>query len=389
MRSLSILTAIIMFSVLLMSSRAMGQAVFPNEKLNQEILNRIEQYHKEHSFKPKTLDALLKIPFKDLHKVDLARMNILCASGLPGGPTANIERYITTLDYWAFFIGLETQNRLPQYQANPKEQQHFDNVAKYKMAMIDAVLKQDIGLTYNLELADYDLPANVFFANSQDIFIHGLMIDDRKPLGTCSNMPVLYAAIARRLGYPVKLVEAKNHLFIRWEDTQYRINFEVSNSGAMIFRSDEEYKEKPIKMTDEDIKRRGLLISFEPQRELAEFLSMRGICAKETGYFTIARKAYYHASLLAPEYQPIQNAFNEALALEHEQIRQDATKIVSNFSLEMPDPKAMRDAQLDNHLLKKLTPPNPNFSPPHNHYQSQRTLNPAHNASTTYKNHER
>ncbi len=33
--------------------------------------------------------------------------------------------------------------------------------------------------------------------------------------GTCVSMPVLYTAVARRLGYPVKLVLAKGHAFCR------------------------------------------------------------------------------------------------------------------------------------------------------------------------------
>ena len=47
------------------------------------------------------------------------------------------------------------------------------------------------------------------------LFIHGI-IDG--PGGTCASMPVLYVAVGRRLGYPLKLVEARGHLLLRWDD---------------------------------------------------------------------------------------------------------------------------------------------------------------------------
>jgi hypothetical protein len=42
---------------------------------------------------------------------------------------------------------------------------------------------------------------------------------------------VLYVAIGRRLGYPLKLVECKGHLFVRWEDAKERFNIEGTSRG--------------------------------------------------------------------------------------------------------------------------------------------------------------
>jgi hypothetical protein len=46
------------------------------------------------------------------------------------------------------------------------------------------------------------------------LFLHGLT---QGRGGTCLSMPVAYVAVGRRLGYPLKLVTAKGHLFARWE----------------------------------------------------------------------------------------------------------------------------------------------------------------------------
>lgn len=42
---------------------------------------------------------------------------------------------------------------------------------------------------------------------------------------------MLYVAIGRRLGYPLKLVECKGHLFVRWEDAKERFNIEGTSRG--------------------------------------------------------------------------------------------------------------------------------------------------------------
>lgn len=50
--------------------------------------------------KPQTLEELLAIPDKDLGRVDIARMNLLCATGLPGAENIDVEKYLATLDEW-------------------------------------------------------------------------------------------------------------------------------------------------------------------------------------------------------------------------------------------------------------------------------------------------
>jgi len=57
---------------------------------------------------------------------------------------------------------------------------------------------------------------DVDFKNSRDLFLHGMVGSDNG--GTCVSMPVLYVAVGRRLGYPMRLVLAKAHVFARWDD---------------------------------------------------------------------------------------------------------------------------------------------------------------------------
>jgi len=71
-------------------------------------------------------------------------------------------------------------------------------------------------------------------------FLNGIL-DTKK--GTCYIMPILYAAIAQRVGYPIRLVRAPDHLFVRYVDPSFdRQNIEVTSGGQWF--PDESYVER-------------------------------------------------------------------------------------------------------------------------------------------------
>ena len=58
-------------------------------------------------------------------------------------------------------------------------------------------------------------------------------------------MPVLYVAIGRRLGYPLYLVQAREHFFVRWEEPGgERFNIEATTLGFTP-RDDEHFRHWP------------------------------------------------------------------------------------------------------------------------------------------------
>ena len=232
-----------------------------------------------------------------LTNADIASLNLICGSGLPGGDRT-VRSYLATLDQWAGRVKTETERHLYRFRANPVE---FENSEGYfRMLMMAVVLYEDFGVRYNLKLvsapngsaADY-----AFFANSRDVFIHGLLGSERT--GTCSSMPVLYVSIGRRLGYPLKLVTTKAHVFIRWEGGGERFNLEATGKGMNRY-DDEHYKQWPSPVTEEEIRADAFLKSLTPQEELALFLSIRGHCLMEARRYTEAEKTYAQAAQLAP-----------------------------------------------------------------------------------------
>lgn len=148
------------------------------------------------------------------------------------------------------------------------------------------------------------------FQTSKETFLHGLMDheDPRKAFGgNCVSLPVAYAAVGRRLGYPIKLVCAKEHVFCRWEGTDHpnpawrdRFNFDGAGNGFSI-DPDEFYLSWPRKTFPDQVKLCGWLESLTPQEELSLFLSSRGAVLSQVDKdFEGALVAFAHSARLRP-----------------------------------------------------------------------------------------
>lgn len=248
---------------------------------------------------PVSLSQLLELPVGRLASIDLALMNLLCAQELPGASELNVSNLLATLDQWAFRVQRETQRHFYRFRNNPHE--YGSSEAYFRMLMMAVVLHEDCSIRYNPDRVSTPAtmnPNDRFFADSQDIFLHGLLGPRR--LGTCSSMPVLYAAVGRRLGYPVKLVTTKAHLFIRWEDDKERFNLEATGRGMNRY-DDAHFKQWPFPLTEAEIQTEGYLKSLTPPEELAVFLALRADCLKEAGRVREAEASYTEAARLSPQ----------------------------------------------------------------------------------------
>jgi tetratricopeptide (TPR) repeat protein len=222
-----------------------------------------------------SLPSLVKLPTAKLDQTDIALLNLLCAQQLSGAADINISNQLATLDQWAKRVKNETERHLYRFRANPTE--YYSSEAYFRMLMMAVVFYEDLNIRYNPERISN--PQNInpndrFFADSRDIFIHGLIGD--RHMGTCSSMPVLYAAVGRRLGYPLKLVTTKARYY------------------------DEHFKQWPFPVSEEEIHTEGYLKSLTAAEELAVFLSLRANCLKEAGQIQDAADCYAHAARLAP-----------------------------------------------------------------------------------------
>ena len=191
------------------------------------------------------LKELLALPPVQLEQVDIARMNLLCAEGLPGAENLNLRKNLDTLDQWAQHVDSETVRNLHRFWEHPEQYDH--SLAYYRMIMLATVLQEDFGVRYDPERALPQLqgerePNDVFYGDASDIFIGGILGDGRQ--GTCSSLPVLYVAVAQRLGYPVDLASTEEHFYLRYEEGTNHLNVDAAGDG-FITHSDEEYKKWP------------------------------------------------------------------------------------------------------------------------------------------------
>jgi hypothetical protein len=117
-------------------------------------------------------------------------------------------------------------------------------------------------------------------------------------------MPVVYVAVGRRLGYPLKLVAAAGmtagHLFARWEEKRERFNIEATAQGLNCF-PDDYYRTGRYQLPPGEEEKGCLLRSMTPREELSGFVAGRGFHCLDAGNLRQAADAFAWAFALQPD----------------------------------------------------------------------------------------
>jgi regulator of sirC expression with transglutaminase-like and TPR domain len=228
---------------------------------------------------------------------DLAQTNLNLACGLPGSEALDVARYVRQLDEWARLVATKTERWLPMFNRSAAE---FDNsLAKFQMMALVTVLQRDLGVRYDPACQDGAYCA----LDPRTLFIHGLLDGHG---GTCVTMPILYIAIGRRLGYPLHLVQAREHFFVRWEEPGgERFNIEATTLGFTP-RDDEHFRHWPKPIRDEEVRLGLFLRNLSPREEVAAFFRERGQCWLDHLRTGPALEAFAEAARLAPQLLGVQ-----------------------------------------------------------------------------------
>ncbi|MEM9111659.1 MAG: hypothetical protein AAGC72_16785 [Planctomycetota bacterium] len=271
----------------------------PDEPAAVRLVN-----HQYLSGGPSNLRSLLELPADDLELLDIARVNLLCAQGLPGADGIDIKAVQAQLDEWALLVEQETERHLYRL-FHPDYRHRWNNSeARFRTEMLLQVLQEDCQVKYNEERR-----FDVDFTRSQDLFIHGLVPDHNDQIngGTCASMPVIYAAVGRRLDYPINLSTTSGHVFCRWDGLdrenpawRERFNFDGSGEGFGFF-DDDHYRTWPRAITEHDIRENAYLQSLDARGEIALFLASRGHCLQDTGRLQEGAIAYRAARNYHPQ----------------------------------------------------------------------------------------
>lgn len=239
-----------------------------------------------------TLGQIVNLSESELRKIDIATMNLAAAQGLPGTHGVDSEVIRSTLDQWALNVASATAQRVKFFRDNPAAFDH--SWAKFCAHDLLMTLNIYLGVHYNMEQR-----TNPNLAKSQDQFIHGIV---QGTGGTCASLPVVFVAVGRRLGYPLKLAQAKSHYYVRWDDPVTGEQFNIDGSGdGFSFYDDDHYKEWPHHIEPEELEKGNYLKSLSPREELSMFLTTRGDSLRENGRWDEALAAYEQAVRVAPK----------------------------------------------------------------------------------------
>ena len=237
------------------------------------------------------IQRYMRMSDEELASCDIAELNLTLALGLPGAESLDVPACLETLDAWAELVRLETAHCWPRFLNSPTEFDHSPR--QFRMLVLVTVLQRDLGVRYNPACREGPYDAT----DSRNQFIHGSLLGLG---GTCASLPVLYAAIGRRLGYPLQLAAAKEHLFVRWEEPGgERFNIEATMLGFLPL-DDEHYHTSPMPLTEDELQSGLFLRSLAPREELALFFDQRGRCWLDNLCTAPALQEFYHAARLGP-----------------------------------------------------------------------------------------
>ena len=235
--------------------------------------------------------SLVRLSAPDLARLDIAVMNLACFEGLPGADQVDWERCLRTLDEWAVKCRRFTDGVMPYFRAGQCD--YPESEPRFRIQALISHLQRDLGVRYHPDRRADDAPFH-----PEDSFIAEVIVGEG---GTCASLPVVYTAVARRLGYPLMLATTKSHLFCRWDALLGGDCFNIEASGeGLTFYPDEHYHTGRFEMPPEAVKACGYIESLSPREELASFLGQRAECWVAEKNFNEATTAFAWANELDP-----------------------------------------------------------------------------------------
>jgi regulator of sirC expression with transglutaminase-like and TPR domain len=148
------------------------------------------------------------------------------------------------------------------------------------------------------------------------------VLDSRK--GNCVSIPLLYLAIAQRLGYPVYAVLVPDHLFLRYVDPSLKQqNIEASSNGG--YMSDEEYI-KELQISEQGIKSGAYLRPLSQKEFLARLVAENAIYWGQHGDIKRAIKYFEHSVKVLPNSPEINDNLGRAYLIYSQHLEGEEAK---------------------------------------------------------------
>jgi len=243
-----------------------------------------------------TLSELLRLSREALSNLGLACISLVCSTGLPGAEDVEIPVYLARVAEWADIVRQEIPKFVYAFESNPTAFANSESV--FLMRVLVQVLKLKMGIHCN-EKRTEPSESNAWYTDSRDLLIHGPLGPTRR--GTCNNIPMAVAAVARELGYPVYLATTPYHVYGKWVGSDgYTFNIEATNPAGMVSHSDDYYRDRPVPMPDSILRSGYYMRPLDIVDELALCMVSRGWVLEAHHQYPQAALAHAHACRLAP-----------------------------------------------------------------------------------------
>jgi hypothetical protein len=217
-----------------------------------------------------SLGHLLGCTDDDLSRVDPLVMNLTVAREIPCFADLDIRRYVQLADRWADDIRRRLPGAEAQFHRCPANWKN--DIRFFRLGIVCWYLDEVLGITYPDELAGAE---DALYVDPLDIFLNGLM--DRRR-GSCASMPVLHVALGWRLGWPVSLACANNHLFCRYDDGEVTHNIEATAFGRGGSRSHpDDYYRQQYRIPETAVSCGSDLRAVTPREMLGLFIAIRAM----------------------------------------------------------------------------------------------------------------
>ena len=134
----------------------------------------------------------------------------------------------------------------------------------YRVRVLNTFLYQSWGIEYDM--------SDIYAKKPENRYLNG-MLDTKK--GSCITMPLLYLAIAQRMGYPVYPVAVPNHLIVRYADPSLKLqNIEATSEGGFV--PDDEYQ-YVLQIPDRGIQSGAYLRTMSNKEFLGDLIAQNAI----------------------------------------------------------------------------------------------------------------
>jgi hypothetical protein len=258
-----------------------------------------------------TAEQLLALSDEQLAGLDPLAVNLIVAKGIPQLADLDISHYQSQLNAWAW----EFANQyLPAWtNVFEKEPEYYaHNPRLFEVGMIQQFFAHDVGICYRHDTRD---AVRIRVLNPSDSFLNGLL-DTLE--GTCASMPVLYVALAWRMGWPVSLACQGGHFLTRYDDGSQVFNIEAALPRTM--RTGFHWATDELQIKLRNIPAKALssgsdLKALTPRERLGVFFAMRARhyrdMASQYGDYDWLRRAerdYLLACHLFPAYREANNS---------------------------------------------------------------------------------